>query len=204
MKTVTFLFFIYVSSVSTANAVSLSLSFPGFNGTYFYPDATLSETFDFGAHFSSIQSAELTIEASGTAGLLQSCDMFTLQCTTSSFGPDLLWGFSREPGHNFVSGSQALTNSLTTYTFDITSESSFLLDGSGKLNIQPNYIYSIPSVSITILQPSSYQISNVTLKVEGTVVPIPSALLLFLSGLVSIVGLNKLKGDRQACQCARA
>ena len=55
----------------SANAASFSIFFPGFIGNYVYPDARVSETFDFGVQFSSIQSAELTIEASGTAGLLR-------------------------------------------------------------------------------------------------------------------------------------
>ena len=186
------LFLICTLSVGSVNAASLNISFASFNGNYIYPNSVVSEAFDFGVQFSSVQSAELTIEASGTAGLLRICDMHTLWCTTESYGPNLVWGFSFEPGHNLVFGSLDLTDTITPYTLDLTSKSSFLLDGAGELYIQPDLILSIPEVVVTVLQPSTYQISNVILNVKGTVVPAPSALLLFLSGLTGLVGINKL------------
>jgi hypothetical protein len=198
MKMITMLFFICALSVGNVNAASLSISFPSFNGNYIYPNAVVSEAFDFGVQFSSIESAELTIEASGTAGLLQICDIFTSRCATERYGPNLVWGFSLEPGHDLVFGSLNLTNTITPYTLDITPKSSFLLDGTGELYIQPNFIYSIPEVVVTVLQPSTYQISNVVLNVKGTVVPAPPALLLFLSGLAGLVGIKKFKHEMYA------
>jgi hypothetical protein len=101
-----------------------------------------------------------------------------------------VWGFLFETGHNSVFGSQSLTDTAAPYIFDITSQSSFLLDGAGGVFIQPNFIVSVPETIVTILKPSSYQISNVVLSVEGTAVPVPPALLLFLSGLTSLLGLS--------------
>jgi hypothetical protein len=182
------LFVLSILSVGSVNAASFSVSFPSFNGNYIYPNGVVEDSFDLGVQFSAIQSASLTIEASGTAGLLQICTGSL--CTTQSYGQDLVWGFLFETGHNSVFGSQSLTDTAAPYIFDITSQSSFLLDGAGGVFIQPNFIVSVPETIVTILKPSSYQISNVVLSVEGTAVPVPPALLLFLSGLTSLLGLS--------------
>jgi len=162
-------------------------SFPSFNGDYVYPDAAGIETFDFGVQFSSIQKAELLIEASGTSGLLESCNGDL--CSVSTFGQDLLWAFINEKNPTPVDALN-LENTLMPFQIDITPESNFLLDGSGELTIESNLIFFIPGLTTTILTAPTYQISNVVLHVEGTVVPLPPALLLFMSG----IGLFALNG----------
>jgi len=186
MKIRYLIFLFYFLSSTVANAASFSISFPGFNGDYVYPDTAGIEFFDFGVQFSSIQKAELLIEASGTSGLLESCNGDF--CSVSTFGQDLFWGFINEKNPT-PKDALNLENMLMPFQIDITSESGFLLDGSGELVIESNLIFSIPELTITILTPSTYQISNVVLHVEGTVVPLPPALLLFLSG-ISLFALN--------------
>jgi hypothetical protein len=190
MKKSLFLLTLFSSCV---NAASFSIPLPNLNGNYIYPDGSPTEFINFGTQFSSIQSAKLHIEASGTAGLIEICN--GLQCITQSHGLDLLWGFNYESGHNLVFGSQNLTTTLATYTFDITSKSSFLLDGIAQFYIEQNFLITIPEATITILQPSSFQISNVVLNVEGTVVPVPPSALLLISGLTSLF-LFRLKKNK--------
>ncbi|NNJ97074.1 MAG: hypothetical protein HKP12_07925 [Gammaproteobacteria bacterium] len=74
----------------------------------------------------------------------------------------------------------------------------FLLDGAGELYIEPNLLFFIPEAQVTILRPSTYQINNVVLNVEGTQVPVPPAAVLFLLGLAGLVGLNSLLRTRRS------
>ncbi|HED35620.1 MAG TPA: hypothetical protein ENJ08_15605 [Gammaproteobacteria bacterium] len=189
MKIKYLIFMLYFSVPGIANAASFDISLPGFNGSYVYPEAAGIEAFDFGVQFSSIQKAELLIEASGTSGLLESCNGSA--CSVSTFGQDLFWGFINEKNPT-PKGALDLENVLMPFTIDITPESDFLLDGNGELSIESNLIFSIPELTITILTPPTYQISNVVLHVEGTVVPLPPALLLFMSG----IGLFALNGKK--------
>ncbi len=186
MKLKYFIFLFYFLISASANAASFSISLPNFNGNYVYPDTAGIEAFDFGVQFSSIQKAELLIDASGTSGLLESCNGDF--CSISTFGQDLFWGFINEK-NPAPKDALNLENTLMSFQIDITSESDFLLDGSGELVIESNLIFSIPELTITILTPPTYQINNVVLNIEGTVVPLPPALLLFLSG-ISLFALN--------------
>lgn len=190
-------FLLCASSISSVNAASFSIAFPSFDGTYIYPNGVVKERFDLGSRLASIQSAELLFEASGTPGLLQIC--YSASCTTTSFGQDLIWGFGYEPGHEVVYGVQDLTNSVKSYIQDITHISSFLLDGAGEVYIEPNLLFFIPEAQVTILRPSTYQISNVVLNVEGTQVPVPPAAVLFLLGLAGLVGLYSISRTRSRC-----
>ena len=189
-------FLLCAFSISSVNAASFSIAFPSFDGTYIYPNSVVKEAFDLGSQFSSIQSAQLSFEASGAAGLLQIC--YRTSCTTTRFGQELVWGFGYERGHELVYGVQDLTNIVQSYTQDITLKSSFLLDGAGELYIEPNLLFFIPEAQVTILRPSTYQISNVVLNVEGTQVPVPPAAGLFLLGLAGLAGLNSLLRTRRS------
>jgi hypothetical protein len=196
MKINKMVFLLCALSTSSVNAASFSIAFPSFDGDYIYPNGVVKERFDLGSRFASIQSAELLFEASGTAGLLQVC--YQASCTTTSFGQDLVWGFGYETGHELVYGVQDLTNTFKSYTQDITLKSSFMLDGAGELYIEPNLLFFIPEAQVTILRPSTYQISNVVLNVEGTQVPVPPAAVLFLLGLAGLVGVSSLLRTRRS------
>jgi hypothetical protein len=112
-----------------------------------------------------------------------------------NIGPGFPWFFSVEPGDEHIPGPARggvdATSTVGSFFFDFTSDADFLLDGAGELNLGVDSI-AVPHVdaSVVILQPSTYQVSNVVLTVEGTPVPLPSAFVSFALGSLGLIGFQ--------------
>ncbi len=178
-----FMFFLSATQVFAAN---YSINFPEFYGKFVYPSGPNPNqvAFDFGVDFSSIQHAELNVVASGTQGIYSNC-YFGVCTDVSTYGPSFLYGFSGEG----IFGSVHLTENFNTYTIDISSKSDFILDGQGKLYVQPDFL----AISLEeghylqIVEPSSFTITSVSLNLEATAVPLPPSLLLSALGISCLI-----------------
>lgn len=199
MKKIITCIFIMIATLGNANATTISLSFPELTGTYIYGDLAQTTSFDFGVQFSSIQNATIEVTATGTAGLMKTCLASNpLDCSTSSFGPEAYYSFEWESGFGLPpSGSLApFTSTPATHQDNLIQplrDIEFLLDGTGVLRLGHVGIFVVDIYTLEILTPAEFEISDVTLTVEGTVVPLPATAWLFGSGLIGLVGLSRHK-----------
>jgi len=185
-----------LSAVSgNASAATYSISFPEVYGDSVYPDDPDPVGFDFGVEFASIQSAKLSFIALGTEGLLYECFGFPGNCQYRNYGPELSYWLGYEPdfGFNTPHGEVGLTGTPTSYTIDISAESDFLLDGQGTLHIEQVFqpIFFGPYDSQTIITPSTFSITEFSLNIEATAVPVPAAAGLFVLGISCLLPLSR-------------
>ena len=178
------LLLISFSTVSLATTVTST--FPSITGKYIVPYTSGSIFFDTKVQFSSITSASLELVATSTDGLIQLCtDYFgNDECLNEVFKSELT--FQLETESNKAWGYFTLDHPEgNIWNF---RDRTILLDGKGSFKF---YIYEEPRPAIyydeTILINSTVDISEVTLTIEGVVVPIPTSIILFISGLSGII-----------------
>ena len=164
----TYIEIIFLSILSISCLVSNSAWADEFSVVF--PDSNnprgINESYDFGIKFSTIQNVSLNFEASGQPGIYRFCDLNRLECSIVTEDAELLWLFSSEPGDSFIFGTQVITNSPLPYRIDLTSESSFFLNGQGNLSISYNGS-GCGSCTIETLRPPTLKITDMELIVEG-------------------------------------
>jgi hypothetical protein len=209
MKKIYYIVTCYFLAFNTSYASTYTINFPELNGTYAYPSNTYTSSataaFDLGVQFSSISSIELVVTASGNQGTYQSCYLGS-DCSYSNFGQILLYGFSYESG--FISnpnGSIDLTSSPSSYTetLDTSFGSSpasydFLLDGAGSFFVQINapVFIALAGLEVNFLSPTTLNIYDIAINIEGTTVPLPPALWLFGFGGISLFSIARTKRNK--------
>ena len=149
---------------SYARANEFSVSFPDSNN----PDG-IYEGYDFEKEFSTLQNVSLNFNAFGQPGIYRYCDLNTFECRINTDDSELLWFFSRDLDNSFISGTQVITDSPLPYKIDLTSKSSFFLNGQGMLAIEFNGS-GCGSCTIEIIRPPTLTMTDIELVVDGTVI----------------------------------
>ena len=209
MKNLYFIISSFFIALNTSYASTININLSELNGTYAWPSDTYtssaSTAFDLGVNFSSITSIELVVTASGTQGSYKSCFLGT-NCTYDVFGQYMSYGFSYESGFSSnPNGTIDLTSSPITYTEILdtrygTSPASydFLLDGAASFYISvPSVAFpAVEGLEVNFLSPATLDIYDLTLNIEGSVVPLPPAIWLFGFGIISLFSLARTKNNK--------
>ncbi len=151
----------------SSQAVVISTSLPLFSGDYEYQNDLKGFTFDLGIEFSSIESASIELTAMGTRGTYSQCAVFTLCNRFYSF-PKAVYGFvSEDPSIPEVSGSLVISTLNYETTNDFLSDTTHLLDGQATLFLDHKVVSTSPGYTDPF-----FHVSDLTLKIDGTVVPL--------------------------------
>jgi len=185
---------IALSSSAFSQAATVSVLLPSLEGIYStsntYPTSRV-DAFNLGVQFSSITSVLLELTGISTPGSARTCDASLGVCVVSPFNPKMGTMLLTSDIPSAILGSSSFDfdtkSSISVPIWSTSWAAGFLnpgfLSGNGRLALSS----SSPADVGFILTDATIDVSNVKLTVEGTVVPIPAALPLLVSGLTGLL-----------------
>ena len=194
LRIITLLIAVSFSTSSIAATSSVSVSIPSLTGTYNQFDSLYTSGsgipavwFDLGVQFTTVTSLSLDWTATTTTGSYRWCDASVGSCYVSPFeiGSILarVENYDTEWGAWSGAGGGALDPTATNNPLNpLGLEGYGFPTGTGRVSLM--ILEEIPGF---VLTDATIDISNVRLNVEGTVVPLPAALPLIMSGLTGLL-----------------
>ncbi len=181
--------FIVFGFSTVSQAASVSVWVPSLDGLYStsstYPTSRVG-AFNLGVQFSSITSVSLALTGMSTPGVERTCDA-VFGCVDAPFDPMM---------DALLVSSEVVPQPLGYNQFDFTAANSINVAIAPYDFSNPSFLSGYGFLALSVLNPASIGIvltdaiidaSNVRLTVEGTVVPIPAALPLLMSGLTGLL-----------------
>ncbi len=156
-----------------SSGATISVEVPEMIGLYIYGDPEMVASFDLEQQFESFSDVTISVTGFGTSGLLKICDLFDpTDCVTEPLDPTALYYFPADGSLGplgsmgpFQDTSQIFVESLIQSSKPLD----FLLDGVGEVNLGHNHLVFIPEITVEIIIPSIFEITNVTIMAEGTI-----------------------------------
>jgi len=167
-------------------AATVSISVPSLNGVYTQSSSSVFADFDLGVQFNTVTSMSIDWAATTTTGSYRWCDASVGTCSISSFEQKdpMAVITNHDPVYGSTLGGGSLDLAATTNNLTALlglAHNGFPL-GTGRLSLRLE-----DDANGYILTDATIEISDLKLTVEGTVVPLPAALPLLMSGLTGLL-----------------